>query len=75
MFGRLVFKQLPRDQANVNAWKNMCDPYIKGYDQTALTQRLICVVFGIQQKQIFTQHGLKEIDTGFWNLYQLQLQT
>ena len=24
----LVFKQLPRDQANVNAWKNMCDPYI-----------------------------------------------
>ena len=24
----LVFKQLPRDPANVNAWKNMCDPYI-----------------------------------------------
>ena len=24
----LVFKQLPRDLANVNAWKNMCDPYI-----------------------------------------------
>ena len=24
----LVFKQHPRDQANVNAWKNMCDPYI-----------------------------------------------
>ena len=23
----LVFKQLPRDPANVNAWKNMCDPY------------------------------------------------
>ena len=22
-----VFKQLPRDPANVNAWKNMCDPY------------------------------------------------
>ena len=24
----LVFKQHPRDPANVNAWKNMCDPYI-----------------------------------------------
>ena len=23
----LVFKQLPWDPANVNAWKNMCDPY------------------------------------------------
>ena len=23
----LVFKQHPRDPANVNAWKNMCDPY------------------------------------------------
>ena len=23
----LVFKQLPRDPANVNARKNMCDPY------------------------------------------------
>ena len=23
----LVFKQLPRDPANVNEWKNMCDPY------------------------------------------------
>ena len=23
----LVFKQLPRDPANVNVWKNMCDPY------------------------------------------------
>ena len=23
----LVFKQLPRDPANVNAWKNMCDFY------------------------------------------------
>ena len=23
----LVFKQLPQDPANVNAWKNMCDPY------------------------------------------------
>ena len=23
----LVFKQLPRDPAYVNAWKNMCDPY------------------------------------------------
>ena len=26
----LVFKQHPRDPANVNAWKNMCDPYIQG---------------------------------------------
>ena len=24
----LVFKQLPWDLANVNVWKNMCDPYI-----------------------------------------------
>ena len=24
----LVFKQHPRDPANVNAGKNMCDPYI-----------------------------------------------
>ena len=24
----LGFQQLPRDQANVNAWKNMFDPYI-----------------------------------------------
>ena len=24
----LVIKQHPRDPANVNAWKNMCDPYI-----------------------------------------------
>ena len=24
----LVFKQLPQDLANVNAWKNICDPYI-----------------------------------------------
>ena len=23
----LVYKQHPRDLANVNAWKNMCDPY------------------------------------------------
>ena len=23
-----VFKQHPRDPANVNAWKNMCNPYI-----------------------------------------------
>ena len=23
----LVFKQHPRDPANVNAWKNMCDPF------------------------------------------------
>ena len=23
----LMFKQLPLDPANVNAWKNMCDPY------------------------------------------------
>ena len=27
----LVFKQLPLDPANVNAWKNMCDPYIHGH--------------------------------------------
>ena len=26
----LVFEQHPRDPANVNAWKNMCDPYIMG---------------------------------------------
>ena len=25
----LVFKQHPRDPANVNAWKNMCDPNIQ----------------------------------------------
>ena len=24
----LVFKQLPRDPANVNAWKIICNPYI-----------------------------------------------
>ena len=24
----LVFKQLPQDPANFNAWKNMCEPYI-----------------------------------------------
>ena len=23
----LVFKQLPQNPANVNAWKNMCDTY------------------------------------------------
>ena len=23
----LMFKQHPRDPANVNAWKSMCDPY------------------------------------------------
>ena len=27
----LVFKQQPRDLANVNAWKNMCDPYNHSY--------------------------------------------
>ena len=30
----LVFKQHPRDPANVNAWKNMCDPYILSLTHT-----------------------------------------
>ena len=32
----LMFKQLPRDPANINAWKNMCDPYIIYLFQGAL---------------------------------------
>ena len=28
----LMFKQLPRDPANVNAWKNMFEPYIQYWD-------------------------------------------
>ena len=28
----LLFKQLPRDPANVYAWKNMCDPYIHKWE-------------------------------------------
>ena len=27
---RLCFQHLPRELANVNAWKNMFDPYIVG---------------------------------------------
>ena len=38
----LVFKQLPRDPANVNAWKTMDDPYI-GDVETALLWRWIIV--------------------------------
>ena len=29
----LVFKQHPRDSANVNALKNMCDPYIHAKEE------------------------------------------
>ena len=34
----LGFQHLPRDLANVNAWKTMFDPYInKAFDITMLT--------------------------------------
>ena len=40
----LVFKQLPRGPANVNAWKNMSDPY---YNFDAMQERLgvLVIVF------------------------------
>ena len=38
----LGFQHLPWDLANVNAWKTMFDPYIKGlYDKQNLTLMVI----------------------------------
>ena len=48
--GGIVFKQLPRDPANVNAWKNMYDPY----NLHILLQRLM-IFFLIVQKNLISQ--------------------
>ena len=36
----LVFKQLPREPANVNAWKNMCDPYIFSFFKVGTVRKI-----------------------------------
>ena len=35
----LVFKQHPRDPANVNSWKNMCDPYIQHNEEVGMCEQ------------------------------------
>ena len=40
-----MFKQLPRGPANVNAWKNMCDPYIIEFNKQAVEKEQIVPFF------------------------------
>ena len=36
----LSFQHLPRDLANVNAWKTMFDPYITGLDKVLFSTKV-----------------------------------
>ena len=53
----LVFKHLPRDPANVNGCKNMCDPYIL-ISWSSLLQILVLIVFAFDDKNILFNHEL-----------------
>ena len=55
----LVFKQLPRDPANVNAWKNMCDPYI--WSAFGFSNTLYCFYYS------FTLLFCHILHFGCWN--------
>ena len=62
----LVFRQLPRDPSNVNAWKNMCDPYIHNIIQIYILQY---IHDGAQKKNQTSYTNLfpfEETDAQFW---------
>ena len=82
----LGFQHIPRDQANVNAWKNMFDPYIGTFSQAVVmhtisrTLSFIIVTFGLYYKIypvyiclliLFALVSLRR----FWNLGTVETQT
>ena len=53
----LVFKQLPLDPANVNAWKNMGDPYIRKKTNLMLArQSTVTTLSGTKVKGVYVKH-------------------
>ena len=53
----LVFKQIPWDTANVNAWKNMGDPYIIKLVNCSLTDGL-CTYYQCKQGRIMLRYKI-----------------
>ena len=71
----LGFQHLPRDLANVNAWKSMFDPYIKSfkignYSLTSVDSRKVTLMTILHRKYLeLMQLYYKKNDCSFLSLY------